>query len=359
MSLPVFWAPVGYGCLGATIQVAAAASFFHRSNRFLLRSDLLRAVVAVIATTSFQPHELLGNAMSMQSHLYAPALILVAHIGHRSETMGARRALVYGAALFILGLTHPLLIVATPIVLWLLVSARNRAEVFVLTAFLSAVALQTFCFSKTVPTTPAILPTESRLAFEGRFAFATLSSFVFRVVLTPTLGLKASSAAAEFATIPVFLVALTAFGAILLRLCARVDRAQSARLLLALGCVLLSIAVPLRFRDLLAYFPDSRTFHFFDAPRYFLMGVQVFVWIMGLAMERFFPRLTDPVRAMMLTTCFALGMLSNFRDEIYPDSGWRSRSVEVAAWIQRFRAGDHPSRLVVPHPPGTWAFALE
>ena len=93
--LPVLWVPLGYNVIGGLVESLGTAFFFAPANRFLLRSDGLRALVCLIVVAAGPSELLLLNNFNAQWHLFAPGILVLAHAWHHGDSMPARKTVAY------------------------------------------------------------------------------------------------------------------------------------------------------------------------------------------------------------------------------------------------------------------------
>jgi hypothetical protein len=257
----------------------------------------------------------------------------------------------YAIVLFLCGMSAPETIVLAPLAVLAIFSRRSIAARLAPITFMVALIIQTVTFATNRVSGPRIT---ARL---DDLAFATVSAFDHRVVITSIAGAPLSSYLAQRSDQGLVLLVALAFTAVM-TLAIRDIPGSRIRLSWLLATALAFIAIALDGRGLTPGFSTLGAIGLENAAeRYFLLPTAALIIGVALSLDSL-KQLTESARNLAFSAFFIWGSLANFALQPFEDMHWSAYAPAIDRWAAEKRNHVPSTGIIVPVNPPGWAFEL-
>jgi len=353
---PVSAAPAIYNGAALLLAALSCAVFCLPAFRSIIRSDLLRFAVCVVAIAALDTGELVGTITQIQWYLQFAAILLLFYSARPKAAPRLAAGIALALLLLVLALSVPMLVLAVPVALWIILHARGTARLPAF-ALLAGIAIQMVIYAGA-----GIARGQNSLFNFHHLLGPTAVYLAFRAVLSSIIGRpRAMVMCARGTFVPSLLI-----GAVVLLWLAwiwwKIDRAPGTpaapvlgpgrrKILLCLYFAIASTLLSVGARNL------PRSPITFGGERYFYLSACCVVLLVAITLERI-PG-WNWLRAVILILLFSGGLYANFLLPPYPDLHWDYYARRISGW-DALRAEGLPLRaMVVPISPSGWFFVLE
>jgi len=324
---PVVYAPLIYNLAAVAIAALGCSLFALPWYRHLVHADSLRVILCVAAAGALSTDSLAGNLTNSQWYLALAALVLLARETSPSEPVPIWQTTLCALTGLLAALTNPVLVVTTPICIWLLVRKRNRA---LAAAILAGVIVQVVRFRLDSGfTTP---PVPRGVAQIDHLAAAAVIGTVYRVILSSIAGSKVSEFFSHADAVGAFLCTLIAAVAWLVWLCLRLDRGKRLQAGVAVYIGTASILLPLVARGGLSNGFATVTRVIERGEQYFFIEGCMLLLLVAVSIEYALRSCRKSFQAVLLFLVLAGGFAGNFAVLPFVDLHWREGAAQIDAW---------------------------
>ena len=342
---PVSAAPAIYNGAALLLAALSCAVFCLPAFRSIVRSDLLRFAVCVVAAIGLDSSELVGTMTQIQWYLQFPGILLLFYGARRDTPPNLARDLGLALLLLLIALSVPMLILVVPFAFWAILRARRTAKLPAV-ALLAGIAIQLVFYARA-----GIARGQSTVFSYHHLIGPTGVYLAFRAVLSALFGRpRAMVMCAQVA----FKASLVVGVVVLLWLACLWWKSKSParwHLLLCLYLAAASTVLSVGARNL------PRSPITFGGERYFYLSACCTILLVAMTLERI-PG-WNWTRAAALLILFAVGIRENFHVPPYIDFHWPIFARRIAGWDELRRAEVTLNALDVPINPPGWFFVLE
>lgn len=332
--LPPAYVPLFYNACAIGIAAACCALFASAAYRFLIASDVIRAVLCVLFAVVPFADEFVGTISNVQWYLSLGALLLVLAPVHPRRT---GRIVVQTVVVLLFSLSAPQTVIFVPLAAWLAVKRRWIAAMPCL-ALLGGAAAQVAVY----------LSQRASVAGQGfdavHVAIATVFAFSSRVVMSTIAGtaqaLEIAAAAPFVAPLVAAAVVVAAFAFV------RKDRQRLVHAAIVTALMVAAVALAMSFRGTAEQFANPAQI-FARGERYFLLPVCLLLVLVGIAVDgaRGRARTYAASAALLVVTA---GAVHTVRVTPFSDDRWGDYAPRVAAWRAADAAHLGAAHVTVP-----------
>ncbi len=344
---PSVLAPAVYNVTALALSALCCAMFVLPVFRAVVRSDLLRFVIACLFAIALDSAELVGTITQIQWFLQIAGVLLLVRLfiggGKPHYVWQVLEALL----LLLLALSSPLLVLAVPMALLLMI--RRKAVIQSL-FLLAGVAVQLVVYVQAGASRgqSAVFQFHDlvRALFVYLAARPVLSSVIGRPLAMQLCG-KNTVLYAALAGLPV----LIGLGL----LWRKANRGTKAKILVCLYLALASGALALGARKMLRA-EETITF---GGERYFYLAACCFVLLAAIGIEVFLAKIPAWSKSLLLVLLFAGGIRGNFKVPPFFAMHWELYQDLLHDWYGELRGGQPVEAIVIPINPPGWFLTLE
>ncbi len=346
---PVSIAPGIYNGSALLLAAFSCAIFCLPVFRSVVRSDLLRFAVCIVAAAGLDSAELVGTITQIQWYLQFAGILLLFYSARRASPPSLARDLLLAVAMLLIALSVPMLILVIPFALWIVVRppwTKRLSSKLPAAALLAGILVQLFFYSAA-----GIARGQASVFSYRHLAGPTGVYLAFRAVLSAVVGRPRAMLLCAGPAIQTSIV----IGIVVL---------------LWLGWLWWKSAAPARWHILLClYFAVSSTVLSvgarnlprspitFGGERYFYLSACCTVLLVAMTLERL-PG-WNWLRSLALLAVFAAGLRYNFSVPPYVDFHWPFFATRIEGWEELRRAEITLTALDIPINPPGWFFVLE
>ncbi len=340
-------APAIYNITALALSAACCALFVLPVFRAVVRSDLLRFAVCCLFAVALDSAELIGTITQIQWFLQIAGILLLARCWIRESEPGLAEQAGEALLMLILALSCPLLVLAVPLTLPLLLRRKGMPAIV---ALLTGVAVQLVEFARAGDSRGQSSVFQAQDLVHTLYVYLTA-----RPVLSSSLGrpLAMELCAKNIALYTAVAGALVALG--LGWLCWKADRATRGKVLVCLYLALASGTLAIGARKMLRA-EETITF---GGERYFYLGACCFVILAAVALEVLLPKWTAARKALFLVLLFAGGVWGNFKVSPFFPMEWGLYQDMLHGWYGAVRSGKPVQAITIPINPPGWFLTLE
>jgi len=340
-------APAVYNITALTLSACCCALFVLPVFRAVVRSDLLRFMACCLFAIALDSAELIGTITQIQWFLQLAGILLLAGCWIRAGEPRPVWRILEGLVMLLLALSCPLLVLAVPLALWLLL---RRKGVIPSMALLAGVVVQLVVY---------VRAGESR-GQSSVFQIHDLvrSLFVYLAARPVLSSLVGRPVAMELCARSTTLYAALAGIAVLVGLGLLWRKAEWKGRATILGCLYLAFssgALALGARKMLR----SERAITFGGERYFYLAACSFVVLAAIALEIFLPKLPGWSKSLCLLLLFSMGIAGNFTIPGFFPMHWELYQDLLQNWYRDMRAGKPVEAVRIPINPPGWSVTLE
>lgn len=344
---PPIFAPALYNLTALMLSAACCAALVLPPFRKVIRSDGLRIAVACLMAIALDSAELIGTITQIQWFLQiAGILLLVRHLTEEHRSSLAWQ-LAEAALLLVLALSSPLLVLAVPLAMLLVLQRRAVIQSL---SLMAGVGVQLLIY---------IAAGESRgqsSVFQFHDMLGTLSLYLAaRPILSSVVG---RPYAMELCAKNTYLYAAWAGGLVLVGLALmwwKADRGTKGKILVCLYLMCASGVLSLGARKMLRA-EETITF---GGERYFYLAACCFVLLAAIGIDLFLAARPTWAKAVILCVLFAGGVAGNFSVHSFFPLYWGLYQDVLHNWYHGMRNGDPIPSITIPINPSGWAVTLE
>jgi hypothetical protein len=340
-------APSVYNVTALTLSACCCAFFILPAFRAVVRSDLVRFVVCCLFAIALDSAELIGTITQIQWFLQLTGILLLIRCWIRKGEPHAIWRIIEGSLMLLLALSCPLLVLAVPLALWLLLRRKGTLQSV---ALLAGVAFQLVVYVQAGESRGQSSVFQLHDLAGSLFVYLAarpvLSSLAGRPLAMTLSGLNTGLYAA-LAGIPV-LIGLTL-------LWRKADWSVRIKIL---GCIYLALAsgaLALGARKTLR----AEQAITFGGERYFYLAACSFVVLAAIAIETFLPKTPAWTKSLLLLVLFSMGIGGNFNIPGFFPMHWELYQDLLGSWYSNVRAGKPVQAIRIPINPPGWGVTLE
>jgi hypothetical protein len=348
--MPAVHVPVAFNLMAICVASLACSLFCLSWYRFLIRSDLLRLAICVGMAGAVYSESLVDTLNNSQWYIGIIALLLL----FRDPTVEYARwqSAASVLAAMLAALSNPVLVITVPICVWQIIKRKNNAIAITL---LIGICIQIGVFFLSSPvTTQPLIPKPHILELARSVLIAT----IYKVVINSVAGWKNGLAISDSGAAWIFYLVLTGTSAWLSWLFFSLNPGKRVQALLAAYLVGASVVLAMRGRGLFVAFQTPTHLTERRGEQYFFIGGCVFLFLIGLTVERVFANQRGSVQAVAAWLAIAGGFYGNFRASGFNDFTWPAHAKDVAEWREAAQADALWPGLSIPENPAGWAFQL-
>jgi hypothetical protein len=345
---PSVLAPAIYNVTALALSAVCCAMFVRPVFRAIVRSDLLRFVIACLFAIALDSAELIGTITQIQWFLQIAGVLLLVRFFINGDKPHSGWRVLEALLLLLLALSCPLLVLAVPIALLLLVQRKAVIQSLV---FLAGVAVQLVVYVQAGASRGQESVFQVRDLVSALFVYLgarpVLSSVIGRPLAMELCGKNTTVLYAALAGLPV----LIGLGLLWLK----ANRGTQATILVCLYLALASGALALGARKMLRA-EETITF---GGERYFYLAACCFVMLAAIGIEVFLANLPDRSKSLLLVLLFAGGIWGNFKVPPFFPMHWELYQDLLHDWQRVMRSGQPVEAVTIPINPTGWFLTLE
>lgn len=352
--------PSVYGLCAIILAAFCCSAFSWPSFRWLISSDAVRAAACLLVASAVPVgSELIGSLCDLNWYM-PPVALLLLFTDWEYKSAAARKVTETAAcaALWIMGLSAPVLFVTAPLLLWQVIRVPvrqlgtigwRRWKAF---ALMLALGIQYYVLKHTGSGLE-----QHHINFNS-LVISTVAAVVAKGILGPLFGTTFLGAAGTVNSIMTKLILTLIISVSLLTLFFVYLRVWPRRVILltALYVGVSAVAVAIIGRDLYGAFLSPTAITSAEGHRYFFVPGWMFVFIAALAADYFLsvfkPRPLKLIAPALLLLVFSAGIVRNFRTPPLVDLAWPARAAEIEKWLQAQQRHEPVADLPIPlNPP--------
>lgn len=340
-------APAVYNITALALSACCCAFFVLPVFRAVVRSDLLRFVVCCLFAIAPDSAELIGTITQIQWFLQLIGILLLVRCWIREGEPHLVQRILEGLLVLVLALSCPLMVLAVPLALWLLL---RRKGIVPSLALLAGVAVQLVIY---------VQAGESRgqsSVFQVHDLVGALFVYLAaRPVMSSVIGRPL--AMEIYGKNTVLYAALTGLPVLigLGLLWRKANRGTKARILVCLYLGLASGTLALGARKMLRA-EETITF---GGERYFYLAACCFVLLAAIGIEVFLAKTPAWSKSLLLVLLFAGGVWGNFKVPPFFAMHWELYQDLLHDWHGELRNGKPVEAITMPINPPGWFVTLE
>lgn len=323
------------------MEAVCCSAFCWPCYRRVIESDTIRALCCLLMTSAtVVGSEVIGTLSNIQWYLCILSLLLLMTTARsRQGEWGLTIAQV------LIAFTAPVTLLYAPFLA--AQCKRNRGHLRVRPAVhLLALCAQGLILRLGMPVSRPPLRFDSLLV-------AILGSGLTRCVIAPLLGWRFTRDCSDIALFAALALALAALVALVTFLSIKLYGSEPLKWVWSavyLGAG--SLFAILWGRALAAPFLSMQGLRDYSAERYFFFASCLFIFCLGLAVDRFATARYRPVAACLLAALFAYGAVRNFPARPFVDLNWKASAAKIEQWQNARKRHEPVGRLAIPiNPP--------
>jgi hypothetical protein len=340
-------APAVYNLTALTLSACCCAFFVLPVFRAVVRSDLLRFVVCCLFAIALDSAELIGTITQIQWFLQLAGILLLVRCWIAEGEPRVVWRILGGLLALLLALSCPLLVLAVPLALWLLLRRKGMVQSL---ALLAGVAVQLVIYVQAGESRGQSSVFQMHDLVRSLFVYLAarpvLSSLVGRPLAMKLCG-ENTGLYAALAGIPV----LIGLGL----LWRKADWSVRVKILGCLYLALASGALALGARQI----PRAEQAITFGGERYFYLAACSFVVLAAIALETFLPKIPAWTKSLLLLLLFGMGIGGNFKIPGFYPMHWELYQDLLQNWYGDMRGGKPVEAIRIPINPAGWSVTLE
>jgi hypothetical protein len=348
---PIEAAPTVYNVAALLIAACSCAIFCLPVFRWLIASDVLRFAVCCLIATALDSGEMSGVISQIQWYLQLAGILLVLYSGRTDFPHKPWMDTLLALFLLVISLSVPLMILAVPTAVWIVLRARGMPKLPAV-ALLLGVIVQLYVYAN------AGMNRGQSLLFNFHEVIPSTGVYLaFRAVFSSLIGRNPAGALyARGAFVPSLLVGIVVL-LWLAWLWRKADPQTRWNMLGVLYFAVASAVLAVGARNL----PRSSEAITFGGERYFYLASCCLVLLIAITFERF---AWNPwARAAVLAGIFSAGVWGNFKVPAYADFHWDLYCERIAHWEEEVQSAGVVTPISVPLnpvlPQGRWTLVLE
>lgn len=344
---PPILAPAFYNAMALALSALSCAAFVLPVFRAVIRDDLLRMTVACLFAIALDSAELIGTITQIQWFLQiAGVLLLVRHLIEDREPPWTRQV---GEALLLLllALSSPLLVLAVPLALWLLIRRKGLMPSL---ALLAGVAVQLVVYVKAGDSRGQSAVFQVNDLVRSVFVYLSMRPVLSSVAGRPwamALGARNTAVSAAVTGIAV----LVGLGL----LTRKANPGTRVKILVCLYLMFASGVLAIGARKMLRFNQEIT----FGGERYFYLAACCFVVLAAIGIEVFLPGIHARSKALLLLLLFAAGIWGNFTVPPFAPFNWGLYQDLLHNWVHDMRSAKPVRDITIPINPPGWFLTLE
>jgi hypothetical protein len=344
---PPILAPAFYNATALALSALCCAAFVLPVFRAVVRDDLLRLAAACLLAIALDSAELIGTITQIQWFLQiAGILLLVRHLIQDGQPPWTRQV-GEGLLMLLLALSSPLLVLAVPLALWLLL--RRKALLLSL-ALLAGVAIQLVVYIKAGDSRGQSSVFQVNDLVRSLFVYLSVRPVLSSVAGRPwAMALCARNTALSAAAGGI--AVLIGLGL----LARKANPGARVKVLVCLYLMFSSGVLAIGARKMLRSNQEIT----FGGERYFYLAACCLVVLAAIGIEVFLPRIPAWVKALLLLVLFAAGIRGNFTVPPFIRFDWALYQDRLDDWVNEMRSAKPVRDITIPINPPGWFLTLE
>ncbi len=340
-------APEVYNITALTLSACCCAFFVLPVFRAVVRSDLLRFVVCCLFAVALDSAELIGTITQIQWFLQLLGILLLVRCWIREAEPRLVWQVAEGLLMVVLVLSCPLLVLAVPMALWLLLRRKGILPSLVL---LAGVAVQLVVYVQAGDSRGQSSVFQMHDLVRALFVYLAARPVLSSVAGRP---LAMELCAGHF----VLCVAVAGLSVLtgLALLWWKANRATRAKILVCLYLASASGTLALGARKMLRA-EETITF---GGERYFYLAGCCFVLLAAIGIEVFLAKIPAWRKSLLLILLFAGGIRGNFKVSPFIAMQWELYQDFLHGWYGEMRGGQPVGAITIPINPPGWFVTLE
>jgi hypothetical protein len=340
-------APAVYNATALILSACCCAFFMLPVFRAIVRSDLLRFAACCLFAIALDSAELIGTITQIQWFLQLLGILLLVRCWIRESEPRLAGQLLEGLLVLVLVLSCPLLVLAVPFALLLLLRRRGIVPSL---ALLAGVAIQLVIFAQAGDSRGQSSVFEVHDLVHALFVYLAA-----RPVLTSAVG---RPLAMELCARNTLLCAEVAGATVLIGvalLWLKANRGARASILVCLYLAVASGTLAIGARKMLRA-GETITF---GGERYFYLAACCFVLLAAIGIEVFLARIPNWSKSLLLVLLFAGGIRGNFTVSPFVPMQWGLYQDQLRDWYGEVQSGKPVEAMTIPINPPGWFLTLE
>lgn len=340
-------APAVYNVTALLLSACCCAFFVLPDFRAIIRSDRLRFVVCCLFAIALDSAELIGTITQIQWFLQLVGILFLVRCWIRQTEPSMVARILEGLLVLVLALSCPLLVLAVPLALVLLL---RRKGILPSLALLAGVAIQLVEYVQAGDSRGQSSVFQFHDLIHALFVYLTARPVLSSVIGRP-LAMELCAKNIALCTALVGVAVVMGLGV----LWWKADRAAKTSILVCLYLMLASGTLALGARKMLRA-EESITF---GGERYFYLAACCFVLLAAITLELFFGKMSASKGPLLLILLFAGGMWGNFRVQPFVAMQWGLYQDLLHDWYDDMRSEKPIEAITIPINPPGWFVTLE
>lgn len=340
-------APAVYNITALTLSACCCAFFVLPVFRAVVRSDLLRFVVCCLFAIALDSAELIGTITQIQWFLQLIGILLLVRCWIREGEPCLAGRILEGLLMLVLALSSPLLVLAVPLALWLLLRHKGMMPGL---ALLAGVAIQLALFVQAGDSRGQSAVFQAHDLMRTLFVYLAARPVLCSVTGRP-LAMELCGKNIVLYTALAGLSALIGLGL----LWWKANRATKVKILVCVYLALASGTLAIGARKMLRA-EETITF---GGERYFYLAACCCVLLAAIGIEVFLAKISARSKSLLLVLLFAGGIWGNFKVPPFSALHWDLYQDLLHDWHGQMRSGKPIEAITIPINPPGWFVTLE